>query len=567
MRKTTLFLLLVSSTFAVYNPYENASSPYYQELFSEFRSFVTKVTFANIKRKEKVRFKLETTSCVSTCGEERSHTFYCHCDENCQLTQDCCPDYLKTCKPNTISQQERDKWQCVSDLWYKTSIKRPWYDWSYNLPRIKGHAMISSCLNCPQKLQEDCSRELDSEIDAGKIPVEGPDGHTYKNKFCALGNGIKPEDIKTWGYELLCKKAKLYNETKKIQEIINCIQNESQNCLSQDREYLEINCIGYYAPPLNITKRHAVCSPVKTCPQTPDFNITALKYAELSQKCHAYMRVVFHSGTYYKNFHCALCYGIEPTDIQNPPIITWFPTIATFFEIRPQQKPNQKANIKNATNFTASAVNMSSSSSQKTKAALEKHIHLTGLSVSMVTLLFLLTLYLLVKELRTTPGKIIIGLSISILLYQTMLLASSQLTEHAVTCSITAICLHFAVLSSFAWMSVMSFDVWKTFGKNNQQQMKKNSSAFRYYCLYVFINPFVIVVVATALDRSGVMLVYWRDGESRTCWIVDNFSNILFFEIPVATSLGLNVIAFIWTIVGITNVRNVSGVNLHSLPF
>ena len=86
--------------------------------------------------------------------------------------------------------------------------------------------------------------------------------------------------------------------------------------------------------------------------------------------------------------------------------------------------------------------------------------------------------------------------------------------------------------------------------------MKKNSSAFRYYCLYVFINPFVIVVVATALDRSGVMLVYWRDGESRTCWIVDNFSNILFFEIPVATSLGLNVIAFIWTIVGITNVRN-----------
>ena len=329
--------------------------------------------------------------------------------------------------------------------------------------------MISSCLNCPQKLREDCSKELPhSEIDTEKIPVEGPDGHTYKNRFCALGNGIKPADIKTWGYELLCRKKEPYNEPKKIREIINnCIKNKSHNCLSQDRKYLQNKCTGYYAPPLNITKRHTVCSPVKTCPQTPDFNITAPKYAELRQKCHAYMRVVFHNGTYYKNFHCALCYGIEPTDIQNPPGNIIIPTIAIFFEV-PQQKPNQKADMNYATNFTASAVNISSSSSQKTKVALEKYVHLTGLSVSMVTLLFLLILYSLVKELRTTPGKIIIGLSISILLYQTMLLASSQLTENAVTCSITAICLHFAVLSSFAWMSIMSFDVWKTFGKNSK---------------------------------------------------------------------------------------------------
>ena len=74
---------------------ENASSPDYQELYDEFRSFVIKVTRANLKREVKVRFQPKTTRCADRCGEERSHTFYCHCDDNCQLTQDCCYDYLK----------------------------------------------------------------------------------------------------------------------------------------------------------------------------------------------------------------------------------------------------------------------------------------------------------------------------------------------------------------------------------------------------------------------------------------------------------------------------------------
>ncbi|CAB4041337.1 probable G- coupled receptor Mth-like 1 [Paramuricea clavata] len=37
---------------------------------------------------------------------------------------------------------------------------------------------------------------------------------------------------------------------------------------------------------------------------------------------------------------------------------------------------------------------------------------------------------------------------------------------------------------------------------------------------------------------------------------MDNLSNILFFKVPVGIALGLNIIAFIWTILGITNVRN-----------
>ena len=373
---------------------------------------------------------------------------------------------LYSCKPNTtISQLDREKWQCISDLHHQHLNYIRWYDMRVNLPRIRGHMMISSCLNCCREIQENCSNPH-SDIDAEKMPVEGPDGHTYKNKFCALGNGIKPENIKRWGYELICSEVGAYNETEKIQGIVNrCLVNESQNCHAQDKAILQNKCSWYYAPSLNITKYHTVCSPVKTCQPTPSINMTALKYAELKLKCHAYMLVVYHDGSFYKNFHCALCYGIGPTELQNPPDINYYPTISIFFEI-PQNKPNRykEANIKCHT----------SNSFETTEFELEMYFNLIGVSISMVTLLFLLALYSLVPALRTTPGKIIIGLSTSILMYQIVLLVSPQFTENAVACSITAIILHFAILSSFAWMSIMSFDVWKTFGRNSKSGNYRN---------------------------------------------------------------------------------------------
>ena len=331
--------------------------------------------------------------------------------------------------------------------------------------------MISSCLNCSEKLQKNFLNPLDPVTDAAKMPVEGSDGYTYKNRFCALGNGVNSHSVKSWGYEIFCSKVEGYNETEKLREIINsCIKNENQNCLPQDQAFLRYNCTWYRAPPLNITKKHTICSPVQTCPSTPLIIITSPEYDELRLKCDAYMRVVYHNGTYYKNFHCAMCYGIGPEDIQNPPVISFFPTISIFFEI-PEPHHNEKSKMKYLSNSTAGIMNNASKSSETTGSKWEMYFNLIGVSISMATLLLLLALYSLVKELRTTPGKIIIGLSTSILVYQTVLLASLLFTENAVECSIAAIFLHFAILSTFAWMSVMSFDVWKTFGKNSKSEL------------------------------------------------------------------------------------------------
>ena len=89
-------------------------------------------------------------------------------------------------------------------------------------------------------------------------------------------------------------------------------------------------------------------------------------------------------------------------------------------------------------------------------------ISTTGSIVSLFSLAFLLWTYLKFSELRNFPGKNLLSLSTSLMFFQALFFAAgqSQLQELCVT---IAIATHYFLLSSFAWMNVMSYDVAKVF--------------------------------------------------------------------------------------------------------
>jgi len=85
-----------------------------------------------------------------------------------------------------------------------------------------------------------------------------------------------------------------------------------------------------------------------------------------------------------------------------------------------------------------------------------------GCIVSTVSLVLLLITYILFAELRNLPGKIIINLTLSLLLYQSAFyMARKKDSQEA--CLAIAVLLHFFVLSSFTWMNVMAYDVHRIF--------------------------------------------------------------------------------------------------------
>jgi len=98
------------------------------------------------------------------------------------------------------------------------------------------------------------------------------------------------------------------------------------------------------------------------------------------------------------------------------------------------------------------------------------YITFTGTLLSIVSLCFLLAVYLSFRELRNLPGKCLISLSWAIIGYQVIFLFTEKSKEVDAVCKVVAICLHFFVLAAFSWMSIMSFDTSNTFkvqGKNN----------------------------------------------------------------------------------------------------
>lgn len=86
----------------------------------------------------------------------------------------------------------------------------------------------------------------------------------------------------------------------------------------------------------------------------------------------------------------------------------------------------------------------------------------TGCSVSVLSLLILVVVYCAFKELRTLPGKNLINLSFAMIFYHIFLFVAGLRNNQAL-CTVIAILLHYFLLCSFAWMSVMAFDVTKTF--------------------------------------------------------------------------------------------------------
>ena len=85
-----------------------------------------------------------------------------------------------------------------------------------------------------------------------------------------------------------------------------------------------------------------------------------------------------------------------------------------------------------------------------------------GCIVSMVSLILLLIIHMLFPELRNLPGKIIINLAFSLLLYQSVFFLAVK-TSNQEQCFIVAVLLHFFSLCSFTWMNVMAYDVHRVF--------------------------------------------------------------------------------------------------------
>lgn len=81
--------------------------------------------------------------------------------------------------------------------------------------------------------------------------------------------------------------------------------------------------------------------------------------------------------------------------------------------------------------------------------------------LSIAFMIATLVTYALFKELRTIPGWLVINLTLTLCFAQFFFLLGSLVNQSPVTCFVVSIVTHYAFLSSFAWMHVVAFDLYR----------------------------------------------------------------------------------------------------------
>ncbi|XP_048587120.1 uncharacterized protein LOC116611687 isoform X2 [Nematostella vectensis] len=170
----------------------------------------------------------------------------------------------------------------------------------------------------------------------------------------------------------------------------------------------------------------------------------------------------------------------------------------------------------------------------------------TGLSL--LTEVALLLLYLLLKELRNVPGKILMSLVFCLLVYQVFFLTLG-FNQISGFCVAVAVIVHYFLLASFSWMSVMAYDVMKTFASKAVKQVSNSLKTFIKYCCAAFILPVIIVFLSIILDKTDA--VHFGYGTGVYCWITELVPLIVTFHVPIAMVIVFNACALARTMVGI----------------
>ena len=176
------------------------------------------------------------------------------------------------------------------------------------------------------------------------------------------------------------------------------------------------------------------------------------------------------------------------------------------------------------------------------------YLTLVGNIISIIGLIIQLMVYIHLPSLRNTPGKCLMCLSSWLLVSQAIFTFGVNRTEIYGLCYTMSVVLHFGFLSYFFWMNVMAYDVWHAFGnasRNMNAKNKQKNRSFISYCLYASIVPSVITLVSVILDQTEASVRPLYAGHF--CWIGDKKGGLLLFALPLIIVMTMNIIFFVLT--------------------
>ena len=140
---------------------------------------------------------------------------------------------------------------------------------------------------------------------------------------------------------------------------------------------------------------------------------------------------------------------------------------------------------------------------------------------------------------------------------------TTNFQNYGLFCTAAAVITHFSWLASFSWMTLIAANMTyafahKPFNSQTGTSGSKLTSASSSHILGWGI-PFAVVVTCVGFHTAKPARIKFQyGGQQGVCWISGVQANLISFGIPVAMSVSVNMVLFIWTIYSLSKQKRES---------
>ncbi|XP_029641985.1 probable G-protein coupled receptor Mth-like 3 [Octopus sinensis] len=190
----------------------------------------------------------------------------------------------------------------------------------------------------------------------------------------------------------------------------------------------------------------------------------------------------------------------------------------------------------------------------------EFYVSLIGTMISVIALAVFFIMYLVLPPLRNLSGQINASFALSLFIADSCFLIVLLAGELPGFCHWFAVCIQYSFLASFFWMNVISISVCISICHRTAHHvmlLNKNRT-FLLCSLYAWFTPLLIIMPALLLDKYDPTSKFAPQyGRGTFCWMNTPLSILIFFDIPMAVIIFINIIVYIRTASEICKARAV----------
>ena len=175
-------------------------------------------------------------------------------------------------------------------------------------------------------------------------------------------------------------------------------------------------------------------------------------------------------------------------------------------------------------------------------------VTVTCIGVSIICLVIRIALQFCISIFRNRPGKLHLQLTIAFLIAFTILIVKVFLSDFPEACTAAAVLLAYVFLAAFIWMNVIAVDTWLVFKPSAAYSRADDEgrSLILHYLLGWGI-PLLLVTVSTGMNYSDVDERFVPEFGGSRCWYTQRYAMLIYFGVPIALSIILNITLYIWT--------------------